>query len=97
MRKPSNWRAGDRVLHRPSGETWVLAYVDGDHLAWCGWPAGEAKVSDCELVAQCSDAEHLKLLDALAASGGGKRARMAQRDLAAFKLTDERPTDTTIS
>ncbi len=51
-------RAGDTVKHRPSGETWCVAYVEGDYLAWYGWPPGEAKVSDCELIEACSDAEH---------------------------------------
>jgi hypothetical protein len=89
MQESSKWRAGDCVFHRPTGETWVLAYVDGDYLAWCGWPAGEAKVSDCELVAQCTDEEHLRLLRSLATSVDGKRARKAQADLQAFHLTDD--------
>lgn len=42
-------RTGDHVLHKPSGETWVVAFVDGDDLAWCGWPNGLARTSDCEL------------------------------------------------
>ena len=71
------WRAGDHVLHRPSGETWVLAYVDGDHLAWCGWPAGEAKISDCELVRRATDDEHTRLLRDLA-KGEDKRASRAR-------------------
>jgi hypothetical protein len=43
-------RTGDTVLHRPTGESWVVAYVINDRLAWCGWPEGEAKASDCEIV-----------------------------------------------
>lgn len=74
-------RAGDHVLHGPSGETWVVAYVDGDYIAWCGWPAGEAKVSDCTLVKPCSDEEHLELLHKLAKSDG-KRASQAKVALA---------------
>jgi hypothetical protein len=56
-------RAGDTVKHRPTGETWRLAYVNGRYLAWCGWPPGEALVSDCELVKACSDAEHRDMLE----------------------------------
>lgn len=78
---PDDWRAGDRVLHKPSGETWVVAYVDGDYLAWCGWPEGEAKVSDCTLVKRCSDDEHIKQLESLANSRG-KRSYRAQAALA---------------
>jgi hypothetical protein len=41
---------GDHVLHKPTGETWIVARVDGDRLAWCGWPEGWARLSDCRLV-----------------------------------------------
>lgn len=51
-------RSGDTVLHRPSGERWLVAYVDGDHLSWYGWPEGLASVADCELVKACSDEAH---------------------------------------
>ena len=45
-------KPGDHVLHKPSGETWVVAYADParNEIAWCGWPEGAAKISDCELV-----------------------------------------------
>lgn len=76
-------RCGDHVLHRPSGETWLVAYVDGDYMAWCGWPEGEAKAADCEIVKACSDAEHLRQLREVAKSSG-KRARMAARELSAL-------------
>lgn len=73
-------RAGDIVHHEPTGEDWVVAYVDGEHLAWCGWPAGEAKLSDCWLKKSTTDEVHIGLLKQLAKSDG-KRARMAQREL----------------
>jgi hypothetical protein len=56
-------RAGDTVYHRPSGESWTVAYCDGEWLAWCGWPAGEAKISDCELKKSCSDDQHRDILE----------------------------------
>jgi hypothetical protein len=74
-------RAGDIVLHRPTGERWVVAYVDGDYLAWCGWPEGEARVADCDLVEAVSDAKHREWLERIAASSG-RRARMAAAALA---------------
>lgn len=43
----------DTVLHRPSGEHWVVCGVDPerDELIPCGWPFPTlAKLSDCELV-----------------------------------------------
>ena len=57
---------GDTVKHGPTGETWVVAYVQGDRLAWCGWPEGEARLSDCTLVESATDEERLKLLHQLA-------------------------------
>jgi hypothetical protein len=56
-------RAGDTVKHGPTGETWVLACVKGDMVAWCGWPPGQAYLKDCELVEACSDAGHRMMLE----------------------------------
>jgi hypothetical protein len=77
-------RAGDIVHHEPTGEDWVVAYVDGEYLGWCGWPAGEAKLSDCWLKKTCTDEEHLHRLQEIAKSDG-KRARRA--NLALEQLT----------
>jgi hypothetical protein len=82
-------RAGDIVHHEPTGEDWVVAYVDGEHLAWCGWPAGEARLSDCWLKKTCTDAEHIDWLKQIAKSDG-KRARMATRALEQ-RIKSQRP------
>ena len=74
-------RTGDTVHHQPSGETWIVAYVDGEYMAWCGWPEGEARTEDCEVVRVVSDAEHEAWLLRIAESSG-KRARMARVALA---------------
>lgn len=74
-------RTGDHVLHKPSGETWVVAFVDGDDLAWCGWPNGLARTSDCELVKACDDDEHLNLLTQMAKVDGDSRGSYARRAL----------------
>lgn len=74
-------RTGDYVLHKPSGETWVVAYVNGDDLAWCGWPHGLARTSDCELVKQCTDEEHDKLLVEMSKISGDSRGSYARRAL----------------
>ncbi len=71
-------RTGDTVLHKPSGEKWLVAYVQGEYLAWCGWPEGEAKLADCELVRACTDEQHWKPVREIAASASGARARWAQ-------------------
>jgi hypothetical protein len=78
-------RAGDVVRHRPTGETWTVAYVDGDRLAWCGWPPGEALLADCDLVERCTEEEHVSVLLACARGisddGSDKRGRKARAQL----------------
>lgn len=59
----------DHVRHVPSGEDWVVAYVRGDRLAWCGWPQGEAALADCMLVKKATPGERDKLLREIADSG----------------------------
>lgn len=68
-------KTGDSVRHRPSGETWTVAYVEDGRLAWCGWPPGLAKVEDCELVEECSSEESQRLVRALAAMSEGDDGR----------------------
>ena len=75
-------RTGDIVLHKPTGEHWIVAYVDGEYMSWCGWPPGEARTADCEVVTVASDDEHWKWVRRVAEiAGNDKRARMAQRML----------------
>ena len=79
---------GDHVRHAPSGEDWVVAYVRGDRLAWCGWPQGEADLADCTLVKKATQAERDKLLREMAASGSADmRASYARQRLAASHET----------
>jgi hypothetical protein len=74
---------GDVVLHKPSGEHWVVAYVDGDKLSWCGWPEGLARVTDFELVRAAQPDARLKLLHQMASmSGSDSRKTYAQARLA---------------
>lgn len=51
-------RCGDHVLHRPSGETWVVAWADADDLAWAGYPVGIARTINCQIVKRATEAEH---------------------------------------
>lgn len=46
---------GDWVLHKESGETWIVARVEGDKLAWLGYPSGWLPLSDFELRRKASD------------------------------------------
>lgn len=67
-------RTGDVVLHRPSGEKWLVAMADEADIMPCGWPETVARVSDCEIVTAADDAEHIKVLREVARSRCGVRA-----------------------
>lgn len=41
---------GDTVHHGPTGEDWLVAFVDGDKLSPLGWPETVAKLADCTLL-----------------------------------------------
>lgn len=45
-------KAGDSVLHKPSGETWFVLGVNykAGKLCVAGWPPTIANIVDCELV-----------------------------------------------
>lgn len=51
-------RCGDHVHHEPSGETWVVAWADAEHLAYAGWPDGVARRADCRITKLATDDEH---------------------------------------
>lgn len=77
---------GDYVKHRPTGEQWVVAYVHGDRLAWCGWPEGEAALADCELIQKATPEQREKYLRMmLECRDDGPRRRYAQRVLGSTK------------
>lgn len=52
------FRSGDTVVHLPSGETWTVAFDDGERLARAGWADDRAHSIDCEEASRCSDDEH---------------------------------------
>ena len=68
-------RCGDVVVHKPSDEEWVVAWAEGNDLAWCGWPNGMVRVSDCEIVKKASDAEHLALVREVCNCGDSRATR----------------------
>jgi len=53
---------GDVVLHEPRGERWVVACVSGEYLYWCGWPYGDAKLTDCKLIEKATPEMRLHIL-----------------------------------
>jgi hypothetical protein len=71
-------RCGDHVHHRPSGEDWVVAWAEGEHLAAAGWPNSQARLEDCDVIHRCSDAEHAEWVASWRNSQGddGRRARV---------------------
>lgn len=70
---------GDVVLHQPTGEEWLVAYVEGDRLAWCGWPSGVAARVDCKLVRKATADERVALLRELAAMSHHDHRRTVAR------------------
>lgn len=82
---PTEIDTGDYVKHRPTGESWVVAYVHGDRLAWCGWPEGEAALADCELEKKATPERRLELLQEMAKLGDDARGRHARHVLSIAK------------
>lgn len=71
---------GDFVLHKPSGEEWVVAYVENGRVACCGWPYTLAELSDCQLTAKATPEKRQKLLEDLSRmSGDDPRKTYARR------------------
>lgn len=68
-------RCGDSVYHAPSGETWLVAWCDGERLAWAGWPDGTALAADCAIVKRATDEEHRTAVDAWRKTSGGDSRR----------------------
>ena len=79
-------RTGDTIYHKPTKERWVVAAVfeEKGEMSWVGWPEGWANIADCEIVKECTDKEHHKLLQELAAmkSSRDHRQRYAVARLA---------------
>lgn len=84
-------RTGDRVLHRPTGERWVVAWADPstDDLHWCGWPPGLARLSDCERVKEASDEEHDAVLSGLRGAVRRRAEAIACREEASPAMTPD--------
>lgn len=55
---------GDRVLHAPTGETWVVARISGGYLYCAGWPCTRAPMSDCTLLEKASPEFKAEVIEA---------------------------------
>jgi hypothetical protein len=78
------FRAGDIVLHRPSGERWMLACDEYQgEVVCCGWPETFAKASDCELRHAANDADRRTVLADVSRHHDTIRGRRAYSQLAA--------------
>lgn len=75
------FRTGDAVKHKPSGETWLVAYCERGYVCCCGWPESLAPVADCELHRKGTDAECEELLQLMGRPGRefDSRAAYARR------------------
>ena len=83
---------GDTVLHKPTGEEWLVAGVKGDRLMWCGWPQGTASLNDCDLVAKAMPEARDKLLREMAAMpGSDMRKTYAMQRLGHNARSEARP------
>lgn len=58
--------AGDTVLHVPTGEEWIVAFVENNILCCCGWPATLVAVKDCILTEKANAEVRNELLHKLA-------------------------------
>lgn len=46
--------SGDVVVHRPTGENWVIGASTGKYVYPQGWPPTRANAADCDLVERAS-------------------------------------------
>jgi hypothetical protein len=66
-------RTGDVILHRPSGEKWLVAWADDKHVICCGWPESQALIADCDLIEPATEEKHRRIVTEI--------ATLSQRDL----------------
>ncbi len=89
------FRAGDKVKHAPSGETWVLACDQvGDEVHPTGWPESIAQAKDCTLVVAATDEERLDKLKSVADQCAGQmRGSRAKRQLEEAAESSDKDSD----
>lgn len=73
------FRTGDVVFHKPSGEQWLLAWADDVYVYPYGWPDSRAEAVDCKLLEAASDEKHAKCLAEVAESKSDRYSTRAAR------------------
>jgi len=63
------FRTGDSVLHKPSGQEWLVAYYENSLVCPCGHPLSFVEEHHFELTEAADDDKHRQLLEHLATSG----------------------------
>jgi len=61
---------GDIVTHGDSGEEWMVAYVQGAVISFCGWPDTLEKLADFTLVEKATTKRRSNVLERMAESTG---------------------------
>lgn len=83
------FRTGDVVRHKPTGETWTVAFGDEYGIVCCGWPESWADNSECELIESATDEEHRQLVKKIAESrSDSRRARSCFYLLEQWRITE---------
>ena len=71
----------DHVHHVPSGETWLVAFVEDNELVPCGFPLSYAKLADCKLIYKATPEERHQLLVQMSENNKDQRGRYARKVL----------------
>lgn len=83
------FRAGDIVMHGPTGEKWTLAWADGDEVSAEGWPESIAKAADCALVQRATEDESLLILEKWANMAPDPREGTDYRTIKAKQILEQ--------
>jgi hypothetical protein len=75
---------GDTVLHRPTGEKWLVAAVSSGYVYYCGYPfGGYGQIEDCVFVNKATKKERIDLIKEICSGKGGtERAIILARKVA---------------
>lgn len=62
-------RCGDYVRHRPTGQELLIAWAEDGYASWFGWPPGQMRVDECDVLERCTDEEHAARVQQIVDSG----------------------------